>query len=229
MKIWEDKRYYDRIERLDDLSHPGFLLAQEYCQEAKKILDVGCGNGSKLKKLGNSKTKRFGCEVSSLAKQWGFQVFNGIKLPYKDCSFDRVVSFFVLEHTDKPKELLVDMVRVLETGGLLILLAPNFGAPNRASPNFEGSRIMKLIFNPEWHNVKPKIDSMEDFESDLDTTFESYLGTIAGYLPKLGMKIIEKNSFWEMERSDAKIIQKLFRHFFADWGPHLFLVVQKIK
>lgn len=227
MKIWQDKKYYEKIAQSEDFSHPGFLLAQKYCQNAKKVLDVGCGDGSKLKKLGGKNTKRFGCEVSLLAKQWGFQIFDGTKLPYKNNSFDRVVNFFVLEHTEKPKELLAEMVRVLEPDGLLILLAPNFGAPNRASPNFVGSRIKKLFFNPQWHKVKPKTDSMKDFESDFDTTVEPYLGSIIKYLQSLHTKIIEKNSFWEMENQNAKIIQKVFRYFFPDWGPHLFVVARK--
>lgn len=227
MKIWADKKYYERIGQTETFSHPGFVHAVELCQDAKKILDVGCGDGSKLKKLGNQKAQKFGCDVSPLAKGYGFDVFDGIHLPYKDDSFDRVVSFFTLEHTEKPKELLADMVRVLGKDGLLILLAPNFGAPNRASPNFTGSRLKKLFFNPQWHRVTPKIASMKDFAPDLDTTMEPYLGDVVNYLQGLGLEIIEKNSFWEMEMKNAKLIQKIFRYFFADWGPHLFIVAKK--
>lgn len=229
MKIWSDKKYYEKIAAKETFDHPGFLRTIEYCQSAKRILDVGCGDGSKLKKLGNKKSKKFGCDVSPLSKGYGFNVFDGVNLPYKNGSFDRVVSFFVLEHTEKPKELLAKMVKVLKKGGLLILLAPNFGAPNRCSPNFEGSRIKKLFINPPWHKVTPKVDSMKDFEPDLDTTMEPYLGTVVEYLKSLEMKIVEKNSFWELERKNAKFIQRIFKYFFEDWGPHLFLVAQKTK
>lgn len=228
MKIWSDKAYYREIARKESFDHPGFLRAVELCRDAKRILDVGCGDGSKLKKLGGKTAKRFGCDVSPLAKDYGYDVFNGVNLPYKDASFDRVVSFFVLEHTAKPKELLKDMVRSLKKDGLLILLAPNFGAPNRASPNFEGSRAKKLFFNPQWHKVVPKPLSMKDFASDLDTTLEPYLATVVNYLQKLGLQVIERNSFWEMELASAKPIQKIFRYLFADWGPHLFIVAKKI-
>lgn len=229
MKIWNEEAYYKRISSIEKYDHPGFLMAKELCNNARKILDVGCGDGSKLKRLGGVKTKRFGCDVSSLAKKYGLDTFDGINLPYADESFDRVVSFFVLEHVDKPKELLASMVRVLETDGLLILLAPNYGAPNRASPNFEGSRIRKLLFNPRWNRVVPRVDIMENFESDLDTTIEPYLGDVVRYLNYLNMKIIKKSSFWEMEKNNAKFVQKFFRLFFTDWGPHLFIVARKIK
>ncbi len=229
MKIWQDEAYYKRISALEKFDHPGFVKATELCRDAKKILDVGCGDGSKLKKLGGKTTKRFGCDISPLAKKYEYEVFDGIHLPYKDANFDRVTSFFVLEHTDKPKELLIDMVRVLKNDGLLILLAPNFGAPNRASPNFNGSRLKKLFLNPQWHKVTPKVDSMKDFDSDMDTTMEPDLKTIVEYLQSLGMQIVEKNSFWEMEKSNAKFVQKVFRYFCTDWGPHLFIVARKLK
>ena len=226
MRIWSDKRYYEKIARSEKFDHPGFLKAVEYCKNARAILDIGCGDGSKLTKLGSKPTKRFGCEVSDLAGKFGFDKFDGVNLPYQDNSFDRVVSFFVLEHTEKPKELLGEMIRVLQPGGLLIILAPNYGAPNRASPNFYGSRIRKLLFNPKWNAVRPKTDSMKTFESDADTTLEPYLEDVIRFLQEKKLKIVEANSFWEMELPGAKPWQKLLR-IFKYWGPHLFVVAQK--
>lgn len=226
-KLWNDKNYYKRISEKETFDHPGFLLAKKYCLNTKKILDMGCGDGSKLIRLGNSKTERFGCDVSNISQKLGFVKFDGVKLPFESNFFDRVVSFFVLEHTQKPKELLVEMVRVLEPEGLLILLCPNFGAPNRASPNFKGSRIKKLFFNPRWNKVAAKTESMENFQSDFDTIMEPYLGDVVAFLKQRGLKIIETNSFWEMELKNAKVWQKLFKYFFKNWGPHLFLVAQK--
>lgn len=226
MKIWSDKRYYERIAASEKFDHPGFLATQRYCQNAKSILDVGCGDGSKLARLGNKKTKRTGCEVSNLVARFGFDKFDGTHLSYKDNSFDRVVSFFVLEHTIKPKELLMEMIRVLKCDGLLIILAPNYGAPNRASPNFCGSRLKKLFFRQRWHRVTPRSDSLDDFKSDEDTMMEPYLGDVISFLLCKKLKIIEENSFWEMELPGAKPWQRLFR-IFKYWGPHLFIVAQK--
>src|SRR3990167_10617831 len=65
--IWQTKNYYKTIASLEDFSHPGFKRAVELSKEATKILDVGCGDGSKLAKLGGIRSARAGVEISSMA------------------------------------------------------------------------------------------------------------------------------------------------------------------
>lgn len=248
--LWEKAEYYEGICEKETFSHPGFLLAKEYCEGVKKLLDIGCGDGSKLAPLGGRETKRFGCEVSKKAVELGqkkhpgtvFSHFGGKILPYPDQSFDRVVSFFVLEHTDYPDQLIKEAVRVTKTKGLLIFLAPNFGAPNRASPNFRGSRVGKLVggFTKDfignknvlgWKKVEPRITSLSEFQIDLDTTVEPYLLGLKRFLESLGTQTVMVKSFWEMELPGARGQQRIFRFLgelgvfpFNYWGPHLFLV-----
>ena len=66
-QIWESKTYYQTIASLEDFSHPGFQKAIELCRRSESILDVGCGDGSKLERLGSQATKKTGCEVSRMA------------------------------------------------------------------------------------------------------------------------------------------------------------------
>src|SRR3990167_1744082 len=151
--IWQTKNYYKTIASLEDFSHPGFKRAVELSKEATKILDVGWGDGSKLAKLGGIRSARAGVEISSMAVEVSRKKLPQIKfihqtndrLPFTENIFDIVTSFFVLEHTQNPDKMISEMIRVAKNGGLIIWLAPNFGAPNRASPNFTGSRPMKLI------------------------------------------------------------------------------------
>ena len=51
-------------------------------------------------------------------------VYNGGTLPFRDGSFDTVLSVQVLEHTPHPAALMAEMSRVLAPDGLLILTAP---------------------------------------------------------------------------------------------------------
>lgn len=250
--LWEKKSYYKKIEKSETFSHPGFQLSQLICENAKKILDIGCGDGSKLSQLGGESTKRYGIEISSTAIQIGrgkyqkinFKLFDGKVLPFPDNSFDKVTSFFVLEHTYSPQALVREAIRVLEPKGQLIFLAPNFGAPNRCSPNFAGNRMTKLLigfwhdFWPRpglnWHKVLPKDTKMNRFTPDLDTTVEPYLGSLVKYLQEQLLQVSSISSFWDMELTHTKSSQKLIRFLgeakifpFTLWGPHLFIVARK--
>ena len=51
-------------------------------------------------------------------------VYDGVKLPFPDRSFDTVLNVQVLEHTPYPGRLLCEMSRVLTDDGFLILIAP---------------------------------------------------------------------------------------------------------
>jgi SAM-dependent methyltransferase len=51
-------------------------------------------------------------------------VYSGGTVPFRDATFDTVLSVQVLEHTPRPAALLAEMRRVLKPDGLLILTAP---------------------------------------------------------------------------------------------------------
>ena len=250
--IWSQESYYQKIAQSEDFSHPGFKRIEEGVKNATSILDVGCGDGSKLARLGGKKTQRTGVDVSSKAlalagkkfPQMSLRVSGAEKLPFDNDEFELVTCLFVLEHTQDPERVIKEIVRVVRPAGKIYLLAPNFGAPNRASPNYRRSRLIKLITglvadftsNPRlsWQKVTPRIRTIEQFQSDLDTTVEPYLGSLIKFLARQPVRIHQTSSFWQMERGEAKFIQKIFRFFgargvypFKYWGPHLFVVAQK--
>lgn len=253
-KTWHSKKYYQRIGKVDDLSHPAFGIIREYCQQAATTLDIGCGDGTKLNTLGGRRTQKVGLEISPAAIRLGRKKFPGIKfvsgqaevLPFPNNRFDIVISTFVIEHTADPQKVVDEMTRVVKKKGYILILAPNFGAPNRSSPNFIGSRLEKLasglladLFNGDkflsWNKVTPVKLNMEGFQSDQDTTVEPYLLSLERYLRDRGVRIIKADSYWSMELKNAKVWQKLLGAFgklglfpFRYWGPHLFVVGQKI-
>jgi hypothetical protein len=128
-----------------------------------------------------------------------------------------------------------------------LIIAPNYGAPNRASPPFRGPRIKKLIegflndlLRPfiggsslNWNKVEP-IANADHYEIDWDTTVEPYLGSLALFVKSLGLTVIEKMSCWEEEEKGANSMQKVLRFLgerniypFNNWGPHLVILVEK--
>ena len=255
--LWEKKSYYQKARSASlDTKHPGIVELKKLSKDSKKILDLGCGEGTKLNFLVGKGKKGVGVDISTLAVKLGNRQYphlNFVKadleeLPFKDNQFDLTYSAFVLEHLDDPVKVINEAIRVTEPKGKLVFIAPNFGAPNRASPSFRGSRIRKFLtgFLSDiksilrkskrlgWKKVIP-ISANGSYEIDWDTTVEPYLPSLINFLGTKGIKIIKSTSLWNEEMPNAKIHQKIFRYLgevgvypFTYWGPHLLVVSQKI-
>jgi len=99
-----------------------------------RLLDVGCGDKPYLSiflpyvrsYVGVEYAGSFGATSASgqdRARRPDV-VYSGGRLPFRDGSFDTVLSVQVLEHTPRPGPLVAEMARVLAPDGVLILTAP---------------------------------------------------------------------------------------------------------
>ena len=255
-KLWSKSSYYIHAEAASAISdHPGLVKISKLAKKAKTILEVGCGEGSKLAQIAKT-SQAFGVDISEEAikialkkyPKLKFLVGDITKLPLEADFFNLTFSAFVLEHTEVPEKAILEQIRVTQNGGKLAFIAPNFGAPNRASPCFKGNRIVKLILgffkdlfyfftkpkNLNWLKVQPRLS--EPYQIDFDTQVEPYLLTLKMFLEQKKIKIVEISSYWQMELKQAKIIQKIFRFLgeklkiypFSYWGPHLFIIGGKL-
>lgn len=252
LKYWESKEYYDRAERASKQPHRGMRLISRLAKGADTIVDLGCGEGTRLVGVAGGRVGRvaIGVDISRKAIEIAQEKYKNIKfvrgdlekLPLKTGAADLVYSAFVLEHTNDPEKVLVEAVRVAKNGGDIVFVAPNYGAPNRCSPPFRGSRIRKLLvgllndfLNIEpglgWRKVKPIVAK---YEMDFDTTVEPYVKTLLTYLNGLGAEIVYWDTCWEEELPNVKIHQRFFRllgegkvYPFRYWGPHM--VVHAVK
>jgi len=99
-----------------------------------RLLDVGCGDKPYLSiflphvhsYVGVEYAGSFGSTSASGEDRAHHPdvVYSGGRLPFRDGSFDTVLSVQVLEHTPRPGPLVAEMARVLAPDGLLILTAP---------------------------------------------------------------------------------------------------------
>jgi SAM-dependent methyltransferase len=97
-----------------------------------RVLDVGCGTGHFSREA-----QRRGAVVTSL--DIGIELLRRTRaggatgavagdagaLPFRDGTFDVVISSECIEHTASPERSVSEMLRVLEAGGLLALTCPN--------------------------------------------------------------------------------------------------------
>ena len=140
--VWEKDEYYELAEKGSlDIKHPGMQLLLKIAQNKYNILDLGCGEGTRLGLIKGKNKKLTGIDISANAikkaksahAKINFLSGNVEKLPFDNGSFDLVYSAFVFEHLDEPEKVIREAVRVLESSGSLIIIAPNYGAPSQPS------------------------------------------------------------------------------------------------
>lgn len=96
-----------------------------------RLLEIGCGDGSRLAALRELGWRVEGQEIDPKAVQHcltkGLQVHEGSleSLTIEEGSFDIILMSHVLEHVHRPKEFLKICFRLLKPGGRLVLSTPN--------------------------------------------------------------------------------------------------------
>lgn len=107
----------------------GKLLMEGRLNNEVQVLDLGCGIGESQKnfKKINSQIHWVGLDIedspevnSRIETNFEFKTFDGINIPFPDNHFNIVYSKQVFEHVRYPRELLVEVKRVLKPDGYFI-------------------------------------------------------------------------------------------------------------
>jgi ubiquinone/menaquinone biosynthesis C-methylase UbiE len=139
----ESKNYFVRLATLKDLATYDFC--NKYIKN-KVVLNAACGRGYGGNILLKGKPKKIVCvdidkDSISYARnnfkdnRLAFQVANVEKLPFKDNSFDVIISIETIEHLKNTGLFLSQIKRVLKPNGLLILSTPNKKSSSRLFNN----------------------------------------------------------------------------------------------
>ncbi len=104
-------------------------LVKRYVRKGSHILDIAAGEGAltyKLVKMGyNVVPADINIEQYKLSQPKPLKIDANKSLPFKDGSFDAVISVETIEHLENGYGFLREANRVLKQGGYLILTTPN--------------------------------------------------------------------------------------------------------
>ncbi len=152
----------DQVEKvlrdwLDDRKGQSFrfLDVEKTIPGAKRILDMASGCGTAVFHGLHQELDIYGLEPdiqkqellrrwideSGYPKEWIFRFHLGVgeALPYRDNTFDCIMSFQTLEHVNDPEGVLREMLRVTRSGGGIQILCPDY------SGTFEGHYLLPWL------------------------------------------------------------------------------------
>lgn len=151
----------------DESHHPFTMYPQQLAAhlvdryqipKGARLLDVGCGRGEFLKGFISCGLSGAGVDQSPAAKRLlpdaDIRVSDATdgSLPFEDNSFDVVYSKSVVEHFYYPEKLIADMWRVLEPGGLLITMTPDWDT------------IYRMFYEDFTHRTPFTVSSLTDIQ-----------------------------------------------------------------
>jgi dolichol-phosphate mannosyltransferase len=105
-----------------------FDIVQGFAFEAGLVLDIGCGSSRIVQTL----PRVVGMDMDQRKLRWlrapGLPLVRGDmnRLPFRDGTFDAVVSSEVIEHIPRDDVRLSELVRVIRPGGMLIIGTPDY-------------------------------------------------------------------------------------------------------
>jgi len=124
----------NRLVRFINWKKLDFALSLLLLKEGHRVLDFGCGNGVMLPTLSGIFGTVVGIDLhttaaSRMKHEYGLSnVFlvaaNGMKLPFKDDSFNTVLATSTLEHFKDLDEAVSEIARITKRDGFLLFLSP---------------------------------------------------------------------------------------------------------
>lgn len=167
-----------------------YEFANKHIPARSSILEIGCGSGYGTNLLSKNAEKIIGLDVDKstverVSKRYNskncfFELYDGIRIPYADESFDVAVSFQVIEHIKNDKNIIKEIWRILKPGGIMIMTTPN--------------RVFRLIGEGQKPTNKFHIReySPMEFEGLLKTNFLNV--KVSGIRGTEDVQEIEKNN-----------------------------------
>ncbi|MBW6442119.1 methyltransferase domain-containing protein [Patescibacteria group bacterium] len=203
-----------------------------------KFLDCGCGTGNVLRNL-DDRENNYGIDVSEFfieeLKNDGYNVTNyeGGDLPYPGGFFGIVGSFTVLEHVEHPDFFIQEQIRVLKTGGYLIVACPNFLSVFNNVRSYSLFFKFKSLFyqyikkSTKFIKMDPIIREADEFLPDDDAIVLTNPIQLRNFLKKENVLIVRYSGFMSKSGFVYDLFSRLpvIRHLL----PSCYFVCRKVK
>lgn len=161
-------------------------IISSLCEMNNVFLDSGCGKKSIMQWHTQKINFSVGMDISldAIKENKAFKVYvvgNALKLPFKDKSFDVVVSQWMMEHIKEPEIVIKEFYRVLKKGGSLVVVTNS-----KYHPMMFLSYILPLGIR-DW--LKQRIFPLY-IEEDTFPTYYNFnsLGSIYKILSRMGFE-----------------------------------------
>ncbi len=143
-RVKEFRRDFNELAYGKHIEHPQadqvwMKIVFDLVGENKRVLDIGCGDGTMGKCLLERRNELHGVDISQSAVEMANR--NGIQarvvdieddnLPFADGFFDVVVAAEIIEHLYDTEGFLREINRVLKATGNLVLTTPNLASLGR--------------------------------------------------------------------------------------------------
>lgn len=184
----------------------------------KTVLDIGVGSGSTARLWAGQAKEFHGIDISTAVYKAPNAIKNYCKspilaqadlnnLPYKDKSFDVIVSNGVLHHTPNTKNALKNIIKKLKPGGDCLFYVYKKKSPIR---EFVDDYIRQEISGTSPQQSLKKMESITKFGKDLNKQ-------------KITIKISEDLPLLDIKKGKYDLHQFVYNHFFKcfwneKWG-----------
>ncbi len=200
------------------------------------ILDFGCGSGEYVKELREHGYEAFGCDIS-FKKKDNIDTFSMIKndiiksinlknyiLPFKDNTFDLIISEQVFEHIRNYTVTISEISRLLKPNGVCLHIFPSIYKPIESHVLIPFSSVIKSYFWVHLWVLLGIRNKWQDCQTvkERSIRYYNYLKYKTNYLPK---KQIEEK--FRMFFKDVIFCEKIFLKY-SRRGKHIYAIIKKL-